>query len=341
MAAEPWWREAKQAWYVTLGGKQVRLAKDKAEAFKRWHTLLAGVAKHPQPECDVTVSKLYAAYLEDHKNHVTPATHRTAVAFLKAFVEHFGKASSGRLQRVDVEKFLQRQSAWAASSKHEAGIRVIALFNWAVRCGMLPKNPLAGLRKPRAVSRGTSALIDAATHEKLLQAAPPYLQDVLRVLHDTGCRPGELCAVTAAAFDPGLCCWLLASHKTAHTTGKPRVIWLTAAASDICRRLAAKHPTGPLFRTPRNLPWDACYLARNFRNLRKRLNLPDTLTLYGYRHTFATDALANGVPDAHVAELLGHCGTVMLHKHYSHLLPRNAALKAALAKVRQKGGDAA
>jgi integrase len=57
-------------------------------------------------------------------------------------------------------------------------------------------------------------------------------------------------------------------------------------------------------------------------------------TAYGLRHTFATDALANGVPDAQVAELLGHSGTAMLHKHYAHLGARAAALKAALGKVR-------
>jgi integrase len=55
---------------------------------------------------------------------------------------------------------------------------------------------------------------------------------------------------------------------------------------------------------------------------------------YGYRHTFATDALANGVPDAQVAALLGHSGTAMLHKHYAHLGARAKALRDALDKVR-------
>ena len=49
---------------------------------------------------------------------------------------------------------------------------------------------------------------------------------------------------------------------------------------------------------------------------------------------YATDALSKGVPDATVAALLGHSGTAMLHKHYSHLTSRIAVLKDALAKVR-------
>jgi integrase len=55
---------------------------------------------------------------------------------------------------------------------------------------------------------------------------------------------------------------------------------------------------------------------------------------YGLRHTFATDAMANGVPDAQVAELLGHSGTAMLHKHYAHLTARAKALREALGRVR-------
>jgi integrase len=35
---------------------------------------------------------------------------------------------------------------------------------------------------------------------------------------------------------------------------------------------------------------------------------------YGYRHGFATEALANGVPDAQGAALLGHAETAMLHR---------------------------
>jgi integrase len=55
---------------------------------------------------------------------------------------------------------------------------------------------------------------------------------------------------------------------------------------------------------------------------------------YGLRHTFATDALARGVPDAQVAALLRHSGTTMLHKHYSRLTAQSQALREALGRVR-------
>jgi integrase len=59
-----------------------------------------------------------------------------------------------------------------------------------------------------------------------------------------------------------------------------------------------------------------------------------TATAYGYRHTYATSALAKGVPDATVAALLGHSSTAMLHRHYSHLTSQAKVLRNAAALVR-------
>lgn len=54
----------------------------------------------------------------------------------------------------------------------------------------------------------------------------------------------------------------------------------------------------------------------------------------GYRHAFATDALEAGVPDAHVAELLGHTSTAMVYRHYGHLTAKGRALRESLDRVR-------
>ena len=54
---------------------------------------------------------------------------------------------------------------------------------------------------------------------------------------------------------------------------------------------------------------------------------------YGERHGFATRALCNGVPDAIVAELLGHCGTAMIAQHYGHCAGQSRILRAAAEKA--------
>ena len=66
---------------------------------------------------------------------------------------------------------------------------------------------------------------------------------------------------------------------------------------------------------------------------RTKAGLPHAIA-YGMRHSFATDALTNGVPDATVAALLGHTNTGMLHKHYSHLTAQAGVLRNAASMVR-------
>jgi site-specific recombinase XerD len=56
------------------------------------------------------------------------------------------------------------------------------------------------------------------------------------------------------------------------------------------------------------------------------------------RHSFATAALVAGVPDAMVAGLLGHTGTVMLSRHYSHVTSNARAMQDAARRARGSAG---
>lgn len=56
-------------------------------------------------------------------------------------------------------------------------------------------------------------------------------------------------------------------------------------------------------------------------------------TAYMGRHSFATRALCAGIPDAVVAELLGHRGTAMVGKHYGHVSSQSRVLKAAVDRL--------
>src|SRR5262249_47317588 len=135
-----------------------------------------------------------------------------------------------------VMQWLEKQ-AWCRSTRWLAANTIKTLFRWA-------KIPLVGLSVPGPLSRGASSLIEPDEHERLLAAAIEPLRDALFALQVTGCRPCELTRVTAADFDADAGVWLLFTHKT-DRTGKPRVVPLTPALVELCRRLATRHPTGP------------------------------------------------------------------------------------------------
>ena len=99
-----------------------------------------------------------------------------------------------------------------------------------------------------------------------------------------------------------------------------------------------KHPTGPLFRGPRGgKPFTKNGIRCRFRRLRKKLPHLKGVISYTYRHSFATDALENGVGVAQVAELLGHKDTQMVMQHYQHLREKREHLRqAAIQATRRK-----
>ncbi len=167
---------------------------------------------------------------------------------------------------------------------------------------------------------------------KLLAEATPQFRLVLEVLWGTGARPGEVAGITAENFDAEAGVVRLKEHKTAHK-GKARFLLLSPALVSMLVRQRERFPAGPLLRNRCGRPWTEWAIVKAMQATRERAGVPHAVA-YGLRHTFATDALANGVPDAHVAELLGHSGTAILHKHYSHLAARSRVLRDALSKVR-------
>jgi ABC-type polysaccharide/polyol phosphate transport system ATPase subunit len=69
--------------------------------------------------------------------------------------------------------------------------------------------------------------------------------------------------------------------------------------------------------------------------MRQRLGI-DAITVYAYRHSFATDALLAGNSLAVVAELLGHSDTRMVGKVYGHLDQQKSHLLDAVNETAKK-----
>src|SRR5262249_30538069 len=120
-------------------------------------------------------------------------------------------------------------------------------------------------------------------------------------------------------------------------TGKPLVVPLTPPLIDLCKKLTAEHPEGPLFRTLRGRPWTSHAIKKRFRRWRRILiaeghPMPDRIYAYCYRHQLATDLLARGESEALVAAIPGHKDTRMLHHHYSGVTARMKSVRGVLTR---------
>lgn len=343
--AHPWFYAAKNAWYCWIDGRKVSLgvkgeANEKA-ALTAWHRLMANGSPtqtrlslptpKPEPKPATTVQAVVDGFLADAEARVSPECLRQYRKHLRPFAARYGIRPADALTVAEVEAY-PRKPEWSASYRNGVIGSIVSAYRWAERGGMLARNPLNGVRKPPKASRGAKALVSAEVHETLCKHAEPLFRAFLQLLWLTGARPGEIASLTAEAVDLTKGVAVLIEHKTAHL-GKSRVLFLSAEAIAILRERIALRPAGLLFPGEDGERMTANAIGLRLRRLCVRAGVKHAIP-YGYRHTFATDALAKGVPDATVAALMGHSGTAMLHKHYAHLTSRSQALRYALGQVR-------
>lgn len=306
---------------------------------------------------------------EPFVNHPTPTgllgekpvaalTHMDVYAFL----EHM---EVPRTQKRKKEQKKRKPVGWSAGSKRNCVTGLLAAFNWARKSKLIVENPIEGIEKDPSTSRGAEALIgnDAAeieaNHQKIMAASPPPYRPFLQALKDTGARPGELMAATAADFkaETGALVFPKEATRTrdqfAHKTAKrkDRVIFLSGPTLDHVKGLVTRYPTGPLFRRAwpegskhrRKAGGDAPPFSRvsvvdRFLKLQKKLGMPN-LTAYSYRHTYATELLKAGMDVETLAELMGNSALV-IRQHYSHLLADTRALREKLERFKTAAAGA-
>lgn len=339
---EPWLRKGR-GWYVTIDGKQVSLrTRDKSEAMRRWHALMARSSPTCSLDDDPLVVELLALFCDWAERHLAPRTYGWYRHYLHSFVRFAPHGLTlSALKPIHVTAWLDNRSRWGDSSRRAAITAVKRALHWAEEQGVIERSPLAHLKRP-AAPRRTSTL--TAEHKTLIlkSVSDERFRELLVAAELTGCRPQEVCRVEARHFDAEKGTWVFPTHenKTGAKTGRPRVVYLPPALISLSARLAEARPNGPLFRNRSGKPWTANAIRYRFKRLKAKLagQVPDDLCLYLYRHTFATDALENGLNPVTVAELLGHSDAATLSRVYQHLADRHDHMSQAV--IRATSGSA-
>lgn len=341
----PWFRESKNTWYATIGGKgvslRVRGENNRSKAQVAWFRLMASDTpasvippppkSEPPPKTEVTVETVARDFLAAKRNRIKNKTLYVYGCLMKHVTKAFGPRRAASLKAEEVSDWLFTLPV-GVNTRCDVGGIVTSAFKWAERVGLVSGQPMKELKRPARVSRGGRATLSKNAHTKLLEVAHPALKLLLTLLHETGARPSELSRLEAQHVDFPNRVAVLTEHKTANTTGKPRLIVFSPKSVKLLKAQAALHPTGPLLRNGKGKPWKKDAIVLAMKRVSEKAGVK--VTAYNYRHDFATTALAKGVPDATVAALLGHSGTAMLHKHYSYLTSQAQVMREALKRVR-------
>lgn len=336
---KPWFRKERNAWFVEVDGKQVPLGEHPpafpppVKSKTGWNPpppIVAAYGRLMEKKGDQkeettpkdSVVSLLGAFLDWTKENKSEATYEQRRHFLASFVKFKG-VRTVRPDKVTValvESWLKAHPKWKASRRH-ATLILLRAFNWGVRRGSIARNPITGIEVPRQKRVMTYLTADQrkAVHDATRDKA---FKQFLSALQETGCRPGEISAVEAAHVDLNHRLWTLPQHKTEHSTGKPRTVFLNDTMLALTQELVALRPAGPLFLNYRKKPWNINSVRCRFRKLRKAFPKFGHFTATSFRRAFVTDALERGVDVAKVAELVGHTSTDMIMRHYNQLQER-------------------
>ena len=288
-------------------------------------------------EATVTLGELKDKYLIWLKSHRKAATLKIRTERLSPLCKDLGEKPCDALTSYDLETWCdtaKEKKGWSASTVKLTLLSVKACLNWGADKGVIPKNPVRKLEMPADESRGIEYVLTPEQEAAALKAVKRATRDLLTILRDTGCRPGEAAMAEARHFNPDLRAIVLPaqdrqtgrSHKTARS-GKPRIIYLRGESLALVQQLCRRYPTGPLLRTPRvkvkgehkgtRWGWTDHNIGQVFRRLQDKTGIK-RLIAYSFRHTFAVRWLRAGKPKEVLAEVLG-TSTEMIDRHYGHL----------------------
>lgn len=331
---KPYFKKSHQAWYVNIDGRPVKLGRDKEAAEVEYHRLMAD---RTPVTSRTTVKELLDQFLVWTKDNRAKGTYGWYLFHLQRFADFIGpKMQVAELLPGRVDAWLKKDYREASDTGKNGAVRALSrAFNWARKQRLIRENPLSGMERPAAEPREvylTEEQWKAAVGS--IRENDPLL-DLVHFLRETGCRPFEARIAEARHWDgKGQIIFERRNSKGKRTR---RVVRLNEAAHHIIRKLALKHPDGPLFRNRKGKPWTASGIDQAFRKIAKKVGF--SFFPYAVRHAWCTDALMRGVDPVSVSVLMGHKDAKMVMQVYSHLCQQDDFLEAKLRQA--TGGNAA
>jgi integrase len=158
--------------------------------------------------------------------------------------------------------------------------------------------------------------------KRLTNACPPDFRALVTAALLTGCRYGELTAMTGDDFNSDAGTVRIRLSKS----GKPRHVVLTEEGREVFGTMAAGSPgSAHIFVRTNGRPWAKSEQQRPLAAACSAANIDPPINFHGLRHTYASRLAMRGVPLAVIAAQLGHSDTRMVEKHYGHLAPNYVA----------------
>jgi integrase len=267
---KPFFRTSRQLWYVQLDGRQINLGRDRDEAFRVYHDLMA----RPKPviqrrDAGELMTVLCDAFLDWVHKHRSAATFEWYRGRLQQFVLFHPNLRLAELKPFHVQEWVDTHPDHAAATQRNNIRAVKRCLTWATQQGYVDANPIAHLQAPSAGRRELVVAPDEFT--RLLSFVDDdAFRDLLIVTYETGCRPQESTRVEARHVDLARSRWVFTASES-KTKRMPRVVYLSEGAAAITAKRMARRPRGRLFLNSTGRPWTKDALGCAFDRLQVRM----------------------------------------------------------------------
>ena len=324
---KPFFRKFTKSWYVTIGGRQHPLGKDKKLAWQRYHAIMAADAATDQL---ASVAQLCDIYLDWCEKHRKPPTFDKQKRYLTSFIGSIGtRLPIAKLRKKHITAWVDPLGLSTTTANDLISI-VQRVFNWAMEEGHIEKSPLPRIKKPPRKRREVYY-----THQQrgqiLDHISDVQFRDLLDFLWSSGCRPQEARMLEASHVNLNEQICIFPPSQAKGETHE-RVIFLSEEALMIVERLVQQHPTGPIFRNTSGRAWTKDAIKCRFTRISKKVGF--RCIAYGFRHSYATEGLTNGVDSVVLGHLMGHQDASQVGRTYQHLSRERSFLSEQAKRVK-------
>lgn len=267
---KPWYRAARQAWFVMIDGVQHNLGPDKEAAYDLFYQLMRQpTQKRVSPRSLVAIIDEFLDWVQRRR---APDTYEAYRYRLQRFAERYPDLSVTQLRPHHVEKWAESYDI-KQNTKRNYMRSVKRCMRWAKQQGYIESNPIESLELPEQQSK--EVVVTPTEFDRLLGfIRDDTFNDLIVTAWETGCRPQEILRVEARHVDLGNQRWVF-SKSEAKMKRLSRVVYLTDTAATITRRLMLKYPEGRLFRNSRGAPWTTTAVNCGFIRLQHRMGIEE------------------------------------------------------------------
>lgn len=290
--------------FVTLGEAQAlpaRAARAKARETLA-EALLMDLPTPPEAVAGVTFRAFAKEFWRDYAPHWKPSTRRTSKAQIRnRLMPVFGHMEVQAINRIHVNRWRDAMADRPGSFNRVVPILSV-MMRYAEQLGLRPKgsNPCRGVPryKRQLPERHLSKQEYARLHRVLdrLEDNDFDVVNAIRLLIHTGARSSEIVDLRWRYVQPPRL--VLPDSKTG-----PKIIYLNEQAIAVIDVMPRGRPGERVFKSKYRK--QRIQIGQCWTRIRKLAALPD-VRLHDLRHSFASTAIAQGIPLSVIGKLLGH-----------------------------------